>query len=158
MFCIYPSLNHSHSQCLPGYHQGGVRIGWVLLASATSGFSGYIELAYYSSAKGAPVAQLVRVSDYYSEGPGFNPQLGPIFWDFFTLSESLSSRKSLQCISVDKVGLGPHTHFRCAHGLHLQWSFSVVDTLGVFCIEMCPHFMCKFILRKRNWGESLIQK
>ena len=35
------------------------RIGWVLLASATSGFSSYIKLAYCSSAKGAPVAQLV---------------------------------------------------------------------------------------------------
>ena len=40
-----------------------VGIGWVLLASATSGFSGYIKLAYCSSAKGAPVAQLVRASD-----------------------------------------------------------------------------------------------
>ena len=40
-----------------------VRIGWVLLASATSGFSGYIKLAYCSSAKGAPVAQLVRACD-----------------------------------------------------------------------------------------------
>ena len=49
------------------------RIGWVLLASATSRFSGYIKLlnrfshyiklAYCSSAKGAPVAQLVRASD-----------------------------------------------------------------------------------------------
>ena len=29
-----------------------VGIGWVLLASATSGFSGYINLAYCSSAKG----------------------------------------------------------------------------------------------------------
>ena len=29
-----------------------VGIGWVLLASATSGFSGYIKLAYCSSAKG----------------------------------------------------------------------------------------------------------
>ena len=28
-----------------------VGISWVLLASAASGFSGYIELAYYSSAK-----------------------------------------------------------------------------------------------------------
>ena len=27
-------------------------IGWVLLASATSEFSGYIKFAYYSSAKG----------------------------------------------------------------------------------------------------------
>ena len=40
-----------------------VGIGCVLLASATSGFSGYIKLAYCSSAKGAPVAQLVRASD-----------------------------------------------------------------------------------------------
>ena len=40
-----------------------VVIGWVLLASATIGFSGYIKLAYCSSAKGAPVAQLVRASD-----------------------------------------------------------------------------------------------
>ena len=40
-----------------------VGIGWVLLASATSGFSGYIKLAYCSAAKGAPVAQLVRASD-----------------------------------------------------------------------------------------------
>ena len=29
-----------------------VGIGWVLLASAASGFSGYVELAYCSSAKG----------------------------------------------------------------------------------------------------------
>ena len=29
-----------------------VGIGWVLLASATSGFSGYAELAYCSTAKG----------------------------------------------------------------------------------------------------------
>ena len=29
-----------------------VGIGWVLLASATGGFSGYIKLAYCSSAKG----------------------------------------------------------------------------------------------------------
>ena len=29
-----------------------VGIGWVLLASATSGFSGYIKLAYCSTAKG----------------------------------------------------------------------------------------------------------
>ena len=29
-----------------------VGIGWVLLASATSGFSGYIKLAYCSAAKG----------------------------------------------------------------------------------------------------------
>ena len=40
-----------------------VGIGWVLLPSATSGFNGYIKLAYCSSAKGAPVAQLVRASD-----------------------------------------------------------------------------------------------
>ena len=40
-----------------------VGISWVLLASATSRFSGYIKLAYCSSAKGAPVAQLVRASD-----------------------------------------------------------------------------------------------
>ncbi len=40
-----------------------VGIGWVLLASATSRFSGYIKLAYCFSAKGAPVAQLVRASD-----------------------------------------------------------------------------------------------
>ena len=40
-----------------------VGIGWVLLASATNGLSGYIKLAYCSSAKGAPVAQLVRASD-----------------------------------------------------------------------------------------------
>ena len=59
-----------------------VGIGWVLLASATRGFSGYIKFAYCSSAKGAPVAQLVRASDKYSEGPGFNPQLGPVFSGF----------------------------------------------------------------------------
>jgi len=29
-----------------------IGIGWALLASATSGFSGYIKLAYCSSAKG----------------------------------------------------------------------------------------------------------
>ena len=40
-----------------------VRIGWVLLASATSGFSGYTKLAYCSTAKGTPVVQLVRASD-----------------------------------------------------------------------------------------------
>ena len=31
-----------------------VGIGWVLLASATSGLGGYIKLAYCSSAKGLP--------------------------------------------------------------------------------------------------------
>ena len=42
-----------------------VGIGWVLLASATSGFSGYIKLAYSSAAKGTPVhvAQLVKAFD-----------------------------------------------------------------------------------------------
>ena len=40
-----------------------VGIGWVLLASATSGFSDYIKPAYCSTAKGAPVAQLARASD-----------------------------------------------------------------------------------------------
>ena len=35
----------------------------VLLACATSGFSGSIKLAYCSAAKGAPVVQLVRASD-----------------------------------------------------------------------------------------------
>ena len=34
------------------YMMSTVGIGWVLLASATSGFSGYIKLAYCSSAKG----------------------------------------------------------------------------------------------------------
>ena len=34
-----------------------VGIGWVLLVSATSGFSGYIKLAYCSSAKARAVAQ-----------------------------------------------------------------------------------------------------
>ena len=29
--------------------------------------------------QGAPVAQLVNASDWYSEDPGFNPQLGPVF-------------------------------------------------------------------------------
>ena len=43
-----------------------VGIGWVLLASATSGFSGYIKLAYCSSAK------------------GLQYQLGPVF--FFRIS------------------------------------------------------------------------
>ena len=38
-------------------------IGWVVRASATSGFSGYIKLAYCSSAKGAPVGELVRAPD-----------------------------------------------------------------------------------------------
>ena len=47
----------------PNEREITVGIGWVLLASATSGFSGYIKLAYCSAAKGAPVAQLVRVSD-----------------------------------------------------------------------------------------------
>ena len=46
-----------HCTCAP-------RMGASLyMASATSGFSGYIKLAYCSSAKGAPVAQLVRASD-----------------------------------------------------------------------------------------------
>ena len=40
-----------------------VGIGRVLLASATSGFSGYIELAYCFSAEWASVARLVRASD-----------------------------------------------------------------------------------------------
>ena len=49
--------------------------------SATSRFSGFIKLAYCSSAKGLQyIAQLVRASDWYSEGPEFNPQLGPIFF------------------------------------------------------------------------------
>ena len=76
------SLGVARFSCLDGgeaYNERviTVGIGWVLLASATSGFSGYIKLAYCSSAKGAPVAQLVRASD--SEGPGSNPQLGPDF-------------------------------------------------------------------------------
>ena len=36
----------------PSERVNTVGIGWVLLASATSGFSGYIKLAYCSSAKG----------------------------------------------------------------------------------------------------------
>ena len=35
-----------------GFSYHTVGIGWVPLASATSGFSGYIKLAYCSSAKG----------------------------------------------------------------------------------------------------------
>ena len=62
------SLGVARFSCLDGgeaYNERviTVGIGWVLLASATSGFSGYIKLAYCSSAKGAPVAQLVRASD-----------------------------------------------------------------------------------------------
>ena len=62
------SLGVARLSCLDGgeaYNERviTVGIGWVLLASATSGFSGYIKLAYCSSAKGAPVAQLVRASD-----------------------------------------------------------------------------------------------
>ena len=63
-----------------------VGIGWILLASATSGFSGY------------------------SEGPGFDPQLGPVFFLFFFWGGgggiSLLSQKayhllkSLQCMNT----------------------------------------------------------
>ena len=60
-----------------------VGIGWVLLASATSGFSGYIKLAYCSTS-------IQKVL-------GSIPSWIPIFRDFFTLSESLSSHRSLQC-------------------------------------------------------------
>ena len=63
-----------------------VGIGWVLLASATSGFSGYIKLAYCSSAKGAPVAQhLTSIQKVLGSIPSW------VLRDFFTLSESLSS-------------------------------------------------------------------
>ena len=63
---MHVSLGVERSSCLG---DGGmaynekvitVGIGWVLLASATSRFSGYIKLAYCSTAKGA---QLVRASD-----------------------------------------------------------------------------------------------
>ena len=62
------SLGVARFSCLDGgeaYNERviTVGIGWVLLASATSGLSGYIKLAYCSSARGAPVAQLVRASD-----------------------------------------------------------------------------------------------
>ena len=92
----------AHFSCLDGgeaYNERviTVGIGWVLLASATSGFSGYRKLAYCSSAKKAPVAQLVRASDYYSEGPGFNPQLGPDFSGFLYSLRKLSSLEESQC-------------------------------------------------------------
>ena len=44
------SLQNSNLQ--PNERVITVGIGWVLLVSATSGFSGYIKLAYCSSAKG----------------------------------------------------------------------------------------------------------
>ena len=59
-----------------------VGIGWVLLASTISGFSGYIKLLL---CQGASVAQLVRASDWYSEGVFFS------FRGFFTLSKGLKS-------------------------------------------------------------------
>ena len=51
------SLDVARSSCLDrgmDYNERviTVEIGWVLLASATSRFSGYIKLAYCSSAKG----------------------------------------------------------------------------------------------------------
>ncbi len=51
------SLGVARSSCLgeggwPNERVITVGIGWVLLASATSRFSGYIKLAYCSSAKG----------------------------------------------------------------------------------------------------------
>ena len=52
------SLGAACSSCLedggerPNERVIKVGIGWVLLANATSGFSGYIKLAYCSSAKG----------------------------------------------------------------------------------------------------------
>ena len=55
--CLCVLCVHVHERVIT------VGIGWVLLASATSGFSGYIKLAYCSSAKGAPVAHMVRASD-----------------------------------------------------------------------------------------------
>ena len=53
----YTSLGVARFSCLDGgeaYNERviTVGIGWVVLASATSGFSGYIKLAYCSSAKG----------------------------------------------------------------------------------------------------------
>ena len=72
-------------------------IGWVLLASATSGFSGY-KACLLLLCQGAPVAQLVRASDWYSEGPGFNPQLGPGFFFFLYSLRKLIILKSLQCM------------------------------------------------------------
>ena len=54
---LWLSLGVAHFSCLDGgeaYNERviTVGIGWVLLASAASGFSGYIKLAYCSSAKG----------------------------------------------------------------------------------------------------------
>ena len=66
--CLHVHTEVARFSCLDGgeaYNERviTVGIGWVLLASAISGFSGYIKLAYCSSAKGALVAQLVRASD-----------------------------------------------------------------------------------------------
>ena len=47
-----PQGVHSRGGERPNERVITVGIGWVLLASATSGFSGYIKLAYCSSAKG----------------------------------------------------------------------------------------------------------
>ena len=68
-----------------------VGIGWVLLTSATSGFSGYIKLAYCSTAKGALVAQLVRAS-------------GSRFFGI-----SLLSQKAYLLTKVCNVGTGIYT-------------------------------------------------
>ena len=46
--------------------------------------------------QGAPVAQLVNASDWYSEDPGFNPQLGPVFFSLLS-QKAYHLLKSLQC-------------------------------------------------------------
>ena len=96
-----------------------VGIGWVLLASATSWFSGYRKLAYCSSAKGAPVAQLVRASDKYSEGPGFNPQLGPDFSGFLYSLRKLSSLEEFTMYA--KTLFITNTPVNLLNRLHQPW-------------------------------------
>ena len=42
----------------------------------------------------------------------------------------------------------------------IQWNPSIVDTFGrtceVYCIERCPHFRGKFILRKHIWNTASV--
>ena len=76
-----------------------VGIGWALLASATSRFSGCIKLAYCSSAKG--LQYLTSIQKVLGSIPSWVPFLGG---DFYTLSESLSSLEEFVNVQRDVFG------------------------------------------------------
>ena len=80
-----------------------VEIGWVLLASATSGLVS-IQSLPTAPLLGGVSSSVVRASDWYSEGPGFNPQLGPwCFLGFLYSLRKLNISKSLQ-YSIELCG------------------------------------------------------